>query len=176
MLQMPNILHIISLHCAPWTPRPTLNRLVPQMERVVTNRGSWHHQARLATAGVLGRSGVNRPYFGIAPLHAGGFLDPTDALMAYLVCHSAGDGIPPQDNFAKIFLTLDEIPLRPLPVLLDAGLVDGKLRPGWLITSRDGPGACSESDCKERKGAIHVKILEEATDVLYGGDIGTIVL
>ena len=104
---------------------------------------------------------MNGAYFGISPLDTGGLLDPTDALVAYLVRHGIGDGMPPQDDLSEIFLTLDEIALRPLPVLLDPGLVDGKIGSGGLsiATASDGIGNCSESaDCEERLGA-HVDII-----------------
>ena len=90
---------------------------------------------------------MNRPYFGVPPLHAGGLLDPSDALVAYLVRDGIGDGMPSQDDLSEIFLALDEIALRPLSVLLDPGLVDGERRPGGLTIAIAGDytGKCRKS-------------------------------
>ena len=144
MRQMSNVLHIVSLHFTPRTPQPTLVRLVSQMERVVPKRCRWQHQARLSSACVVWGGFMNRSNVGIPPLHAGGLLDPTDTLVAYLVRHDTGNGMPSQNDLAEVLLTLHEIALRPLPVLLDPGLVDGEIGSGGL-TIGDGSGKCSES-------------------------------
>ena len=59
--------------------------------------------------------------------------------------------MPPQDDLAQIFLPLDQISLRPLPVLLDAGLVDGEL---WSFVAGDGTGARGQGKCKEKEYAM----------------------
>ena len=96
--------------------------------------------------------GMNRADFRISPLHTGGLLDPTDALVAYLVRRGIGNGMPSQDDLSEIFLTLDEISLRPLPVLLDPGLINGEIGAGGLTLAIAGDGTwnCSETaNCEE---------------------------
>ena len=98
---------------------------------------------------------MNCANFCISPLHTGGLLDPTDALMAYLVRRGIRNGMPSQDDLSEIFLTLHEIALRPLPVLLDPGLIDGEIGAGGLTIAiaGDDTGNCGENtDCEERLG------------------------
>ena len=151
MLQVTDILNIESLHFTPRTPLPTVRRLVSQMECVVPSRCAGHNQAGLPTARILGSRGMHSPNFCVATLRSGGLLNPSHALVTYLVPCGGGDGVPPQYDLAQIFLPLDQISLRPLPVLLDAGLVDGEL---WSFVAGDGTGARGQGKCKEKEYAV----------------------
>jgi hypothetical protein len=94
---------------------------------------------------------MHSPNFHVATLRSGGLLNPPHALVTYLVPDGGGDGVPPQNDLAEIFLPLDQISPRPLPVLLDAGLVDGEL---WSFVAGDGAGARGQGKCKEKEDAM----------------------
>ena len=94
---------------------------------------------------------MHSPDICVATLQPGGLLNPPHALVTYLVPDGGGDGVPPQDDLAQIFLPLDQISPRPLPVLLDAGLVDGEL---WSFVAGDGAGARGQGKCKEKGDAM----------------------